>query len=133
MQRPGAPAGFLMLGEMVERDGEDLAGAREVGRRAGGSEKHGDVVEKPSLGLLGLEGEHRESRPELVGEHSRRALLLSLGQLLLDTKPIAVSGDRVREERVREVSEQLGGAVRTGQGSYDRRLSGVGVQVTAGR
>ena len=59
--------------------------------------------------------------------------LLALGQLLLDTKPLAVSGDRIRAERVCEVSEQFGGAVWTGQGCSDRRLSGVGVQVTAGR
>jgi len=69
----------------------------------------------------------------VIGQRSRRVLFLSLGQILLDAKPVAVSGDRIRAKRVCEVSDQLGGAVRTGQGSYDRRLSGVGVQVTAGR
>ena len=49
-----APAAFGMLGELLERDGETIAGLREVGRRAGASEEDGGVVEEagPRFGRI---------------------------------------------------------------------------------
>src|SRR5712691_2570780 len=100
---------------MVERGGEGLSGAREVGRGAGSSVEDSHVVKEARSGLVGFERQRRESRPEIIGQGSSRLFLLTLRQLLLRAEPVSVRRDRVRAERLAKMRQQFVEAVGGGQ------------------
>jgi hypothetical protein len=61
MQDAGVPAALLVVPEVGEGGGESFACPRQVGGRAGASEKDGDVVKETRPVLFGVEGKLPDS------------------------------------------------------------------------